>query len=192
MAEGDFYPLGSRQRIARDPFSTHFMDPDFSVPMSAFPEDLSLDWPGWARPRLSARLGSPWTGSLRTSFPRTSMSAQSPRGAPPVDPDEPWKVCVNVHSYRPEELSVKTKDGFVEVSGKHEEKQDEGGIVTKNFTKKIQIPVDVDPLTVFASLSPEGVLIIEARQTPPYYLYSNEALAEPMEEQIKPQEPTTA
>lgn len=38
----------------------------------------------------------------------------------------------------------------------------------------IRIPVDVDPLTVFASLSPEGVLIIEARQTPPYYLFSNE------------------
>lgn len=38
----------------------------------------------------------------------------------------------------------------------------------------IRIPTDVDPLTVFASLSPEGVLIIEARQTPPYYLFSNE------------------
>ncbi|PNI57735.1 HSPB8 isoform 1, partial [Pan troglodytes] len=51
---------------------------------------------------------------------------------------EPWKVCVNVHSFKPEELMVKTKDGYVEVSGKHEEKQQEGGIVSKNFTKKIQ------------------------------------------------------
>ncbi|MEQ2303456.1 Heat shock protein beta-8, partial [Ameca splendens] len=59
-------------------------------------------------------------------------------------------------------------------TGKHEEKQEEGGMVTKNFTKKIQVPSDVDPLTVFASLSPEGVLIIEARQTPPYYLFSSE------------------
>uniref|UniRef100_A0A8D3E140 Heat shock protein b8 n=1 Tax=Scophthalmus maximus TaxID=52904 RepID=A0A8D3E140_SCOMX len=87
---------------------------------------------------------------------------------------EPWKVCVNVHSFKPEELNIKTRDGFVEVSGKHEEKQEEGGIVTKNFTKKIQIPLDVDPQAVFASLSPEGVLIIEARQTPPYYLFSDE------------------
>ena len=38
----------------------------------------------------------------------------------------------------------------------------------------LRIPIDVDPLTVFASLSPEGVLIIEARQSPPYYLFSNE------------------
>ena len=36
----------------------------------------------------------------------------------------------------------------------------------------------MDPVTVFASLSPEGVLIIEARQTPPYYLFSQEGTAE--------------
>lgn len=32
----------------------------------------------------------------------------------------------------------------------------------------------MDPLTVFASLSPEGVLIIEARQTPPYHLFTDD------------------
>lgn len=88
--------------------------------------------------------------------------------SPPPFPGEPWKVCVNVHSFKPEELMVKTKDGYVEVSGKHEEKQQEGGIVSKNFTKKIQLPAEVDPVTVFASLSPEGLLIIEAPQVPPY------------------------
>lgn len=179
MAEGDFYTLGSsRQRMPRDPFSSHFMDDDF--PMPAFPDDLSMDWPGWARPRLSARRSAPWPGALHSSFPR--RYTEPPRSAPVSHTDEPWKVCVNVHSYQPEELSVKTRDGFVEVSGKHEEKQDEGGIVTKNFTKKIQIPQDVDPLTVFASLSPEGVLIIESRQTPPYYLYSSETPAEPTDQ----------
>ncbi|XP_055054531.1 heat shock protein beta-8 [Misgurnus anguillicaudatus] len=207
MAEGDFYPTGNRQRVARDPFreqslASRFMGDDFGL--SPFPDDLSMDWPGWARPRLSARLDAPWSGSLRTGFPMTSMGApqgfssrysESPRrtSSPLSNPDEPWKVCVNVHSFNPEELNVKTKDGFVEVSGKHEEKQDEGGIVTKNFTKKIQIPTDVDPLTVFASLSPEGVLIIEARQTPPYYLYCNEMPAEPIEEpEARPQEPSMA
>ncbi|XP_029916266.1 heat shock protein beta-8 [Myripristis murdjan] len=199
MAEGDFYTMGSRQRIPRDPFAepsfrdqspfrdqlaSRFMDDDFG--MSPFPDDISMDWPGWARPgRLSTRLStSPFTSSLRTGFPPrqstggptlyTSRYNEPSRSSPTTTGGEPWKVCVNVHSFKPEELHVKTKDGFVEVSGKHEEKQEEGGIVTKNFTKKIQIPIDVDPLTVFASLSPEGVLIIEARQTPPYYLFSNE------------------
>ncbi|XP_029366957.1 heat shock protein beta-8 [Echeneis naucrates] len=194
MAEGDFYTMGSRQRFPRDPFGespfrdqigSRFMEEDFGMP--PFPNDLAMDWPGWARPgRLSSRLSpSPFGSALRSGFPPRQSAGgppmytsrygeASPRSSPVTTGGEPWKVCVNVHSFKPEELHVKTRDGFVEVSGKHEEKQEEGGIVTKNFTKKIQIPVDVDPLTVFASLSPEGVLIIEARQTPPYYLFSNE------------------
>ncbi|KAG5840427.1 heat shock protein beta-8 [Anguilla anguilla] len=201
MADGEFYPLGNRQRISRDPFrdqslASRFMDDDFG--MAPFSEDLSMDWPGWARPRLSTRLGSPWTGSLRSGFPRSSRSGSpgpsfssmysEPRGSPVSVPGEPWKVCVNVHSFKPEEINVKTKDGFVEVSGKHEEKQEEGSIVTKNFTKKIQIPSDVDPVSVFASLSPEGVLIIEAHQTPPYYLFSSEPPKEKEAPELKTQE----
>ncbi|XP_041854615.1 heat shock protein beta-8 [Melanotaenia boesemani] len=196
MAEGDFYTMGNRQRFPRDPFvesafrdqspfrdqlATRFIDDDFGMP--PFHDDLGMDWPGW--PRLSTRLGtSPFGSGLRPGFPArqstggptlyTRYGEPSSRSSPITTGGEPWKVCVNVHSFKPEELHVKTKDGFVEVSGKHEEKQEEGGIVTKNFTKKIQIPTDVDPLTVFASLSPEGVLIIEARQTPPYYLVSGE------------------
>ncbi|XP_056137365.1 heat shock protein beta-8 [Lampris incognitus] len=210
MAEGDFYTLGSRQRIPRDPFgespfrdqlASRFMEEDFGMP--SFPDDLAMDWPGWARPaRLTARLGtSPFGSGLRAGFPARASTGgppvytarySEPRSAPPATGGEPWKVCVNVHSFRPEELHVRTRDGYVEVSGKHEEKQEEGGIVTKNFTKKIQIPIDVDPLTVFASLSPEGVLIIEARQTPPYHLFSSEGPQGgevPEAESPMPQEP---
>ncbi|KPP74100.1 heat shock protein beta-8-like, partial [Scleropages formosus] len=150
MADGDFFPLG-RHRVARDPFreqsslASRFMDEDFGMMMSPFHDDLSMEWPGWARPRLSTRLGSPWSSSLRSGFPRASAASppgfgswyDEPRGAPPPNLREPWKVCVNVHNFRAEELHVKTKEGFVEVSGKHEEKQEEGSIVTKNFTKKI-------------------------------------------------------
>ncbi|XP_042343416.1 heat shock protein beta-8 [Plectropomus leopardus] len=215
MAEGDFYTMGNRQRFPRDPFgespfrdqspfreqlASRFMDDDFGMP--PFPDELSMDWPGWARPgRLSTRLSpSPFGTGLRTGFP-SRQSAGGPalytsrygepssRSSPTTTGGEPWKVCVNVHSFKPEELNVKTRDGFVEVSGKHEEKQEEGGIVTKNFTKKIQIPIDVDPLTVFASLSPEGVLIIEARQTPPYYLFSNEGCQGGDAEELEPPKP---
>uniref|UniRef100_A0A8C8SRL0 Heat shock protein family B (small) member 8 n=1 Tax=Pelusios castaneus TaxID=367368 RepID=A0A8C8SRL0_9SAUR len=103
---------------------------------------------------------------------RRSTLSGSDRSPAPCS-GEPWKVCVNVQSFKPEELTVKTKDGFVEVSGKHEEQQEEGGIVSKNFTKKIQLPYEVDPITVFASLSPEGLLIIEAPQIPPYCQYGD-------------------
>ncbi|XP_077457105.1 heat shock protein beta-8 [Stigmatopora argus] len=200
MAEGDFYTVGGRPRFPRDPFgesmASRFLgEDDFGMP--PFPDDLSADWPGWARPgRIGARLSSatPFGSGLRTAFPERRrrlsppfasgrFSEASPRSSPTGGcAGEPWKVCVNVHSFKADELNIKTREGFVEVSGKHEEKQEEGGIVTKNFTKKIQIPTDVDPLTVFASLSPEGVLIIEARQTPPYYLFSEDAPPPPPEE----------
>ncbi|XP_028905596.1 heat shock protein beta-8 [Ornithorhynchus anatinus] len=169
-------------RLRRDPFresplSSRLLDDDFGL--TPFPGDLTAAWPDWARPRLT----SAWPGPLRSSLGRGPPLAPPGYGgryegpaegrSPPAWPGEPWKVCVNVHSFKPEELAVKTKDGFVEVSGKHEEKQQEGGIVSKNFTKKIQLPAEVDPVTVFASLSPEGLLIIEAPQVPPYYQFGD-------------------
>ncbi|KAG8456184.1 hypothetical protein GDO86_002108 [Hymenochirus boettgeri] len=170
------YPT-SRNRGARDPFrepglSSRLLDDDFGI--APFSDDLTMDWPDWARPRLTAS----WSGPLRSGLTRTSGVAPpvynarytgypEPRSTV-ANTSQPWKVCVNVQTFKPEELTVKTKDGFVEVSGNHEEQQKEGGIVSKNFTKKIQLPSEVDPMTVFASLSPEGLLIIEAPLVPPY------------------------
>uniref|UniRef100_A0ABM5F2S3 Heat shock protein beta-8 n=1 Tax=Pogona vitticeps TaxID=103695 RepID=A0ABM5F2S3_9SAUR len=176
----------SRHRSLRDPFresslSSRLLDEDFG--MSPFSGELTADWPDWARSRLS----SAWPSPLRAGMARTpglSPPGYGARfggyaeggpfgGSPPPFSGEPWKVCVNVQSFKAEELTVKTKDGYVEVSGKHEEQQAEGGIVSKNFTKKIQLPGEVDPSTVFASLSPEGLLIIEAPQIPPYSQYGD-------------------
>ncbi|XP_053135162.1 heat shock protein beta-8 [Hemicordylus capensis] len=175
-----------RYRSLRDPFrestlSSRLLDDDFG--MSPFSGDLTADWPDWARSRLTTG----WPGPLRSGAARSAglsppgydsrfggyMEGGPFAGGPSSFSGEPWKVCVNVQSFKPEELMVKTKDGYVEVSGKHEEQQEEGGIVSKNFTKKIQLPGEVDPSTVFASLSPEGLLIIEAPQIPPYYQYGD-------------------
>ncbi|NP_001079782.1 heat shock protein family B (small) member 8 L homeolog [Xenopus laevis] len=170
------YP-SNRHRGSRDPFreqglSSRLLDDDFGIP--PFSDDLTMNWPDWVRPRLT----SSWSGPLRSGLMRTSgisppvynfsyTGNPEPRNTV-ANVSQPWKVCVNVQTFMPEELTVKTKDGFVEVSGNHEEQQKEGGIVSKNFTKKIQLPPEVDALTVFASLSPEGLLIIEAPLVPPY------------------------
>lgn len=141
MAEGDFYgSLGNRQmfpgdhfgdtafrdqRLFRDPLASRFMEEDFT--MAPFTDDLSRDWPGWTRPGLLSTFGA--SSPFRRGFQqRTSSGAPalytsrygelSPRNSPVTTGGEPWKVCVNVHSFKPEELNVKTRDGFVEVSGK--------------------------------------------------------------------------
>uniref|UniRef100_A0ACB8FZU4 Heat shock protein beta-8 n=1 Tax=Sphaerodactylus townsendi TaxID=933632 RepID=A0ACB8FZU4_9SAUR len=121
------YP--GRHRSLRDPFresglSSRLLDDDFG--MSPFSGDLTADWPNWAR------LTTAWPGPLRSGGIRsTGLSppgygsrfggyTEGPpfRGSPSPLSGEPWKVCVNVQSFRPEELTVKTKDGYVEVSEK--------------------------------------------------------------------------
>ncbi|XP_064434542.1 heat shock protein beta-8 isoform X4 [Mirounga angustirostris] len=144
MADGQMpFSCHYPSRLRRDPFRdsslpSRLLDDDFG--MDPFPDDLTASWRNWALPRFSPG----WPGTLRSGMvPRGPTAAARFGGpgegrSPPPFPGEPWKVCVNVHSFKPEELMVKTKDGYVEVSGKHEEKQQEGGIVSKNFTKKIQ------------------------------------------------------
>uniref|UniRef100_A0A8B9WZP3 SHSP domain-containing protein n=1 Tax=Bos mutus grunniens TaxID=30521 RepID=A0A8B9WZP3_BOSMU len=47
-----------------------------------------------------------------------------------------WRVSLDVNHFAPEELTVKTKDGVVEITGKHEERQDEHGYISRCFTRK--------------------------------------------------------
>uniref|UniRef100_A0A8D2PD72 Heat shock protein family B (small) member 8 n=1 Tax=Zosterops lateralis melanops TaxID=1220523 RepID=A0A8D2PD72_ZOSLA len=78
------------RRSLRDPFREPGLTSrllDDDFGLSPFPGDLTADW----------------------GYPESRSPAPFPR--------EPWKVCVNVHSFKPEELTVKTKDGYVEVSG---------------------------------------------------------------------------
>lgn len=124
----DQSPFGDQSPF-RDQLASRFMDDDFGMP--PFRDDLAMDWPGWARPgRLSTRLStSPFGTGLRSGFPSSRQSTggptlyssrygePSPRSSPITTGGEPWKVCVNVHSFKPEEINVKTRDGFVEVSG---------------------------------------------------------------------------
>lgn len=122
------------RRSVRDPFrepglTSRLLDDDFG--MSPFPGDLTADWPDWARPRLTTT----WPGPLRSGMSRASTMAPSygahfggyPESRSPAPfPREPWKVCVNVHSFKPEELTVKTKDGYVEVSGESGAAEEDG------------------------------------------------------------------
>uniref|UniRef100_A0A2K5CR71 SHSP domain-containing protein n=1 Tax=Aotus nancymaae TaxID=37293 RepID=A0A2K5CR71_AOTNA len=56
-----------------------------------------------------------------------------------------WRVSLDVNHFAPEELTVKTKDGVVEIAGKHEERQDEHGFISRCFTRKYTLPPGVDP-----------------------------------------------
>ncbi|XP_058835630.1 protein lethal(2)essential for life-like [Topomyia yanbarensis] len=73
-----------------------------------------------------------------------------------------FQVSVDVQQFAPEEISVKMVDDYITVEGKHEEKQDEHGFVSRHFIRKYRLPEGHDADNVVTSLSSEGVLTIRA------------------------------
>ncbi|RWS08305.1 protein lethal(2)essential for life-like protein [Dinothrombium tinctorium] len=74
-----------------------------------------------------------------------------------------FRVQLDVSHFKPEELTVKTLDNnVIIVEGKHEEKPDEHGFISRQFTRKYMLPRDVQADKVVSSLTPDGMLVISA------------------------------
>nr|ASQ43191.1 HSP21.5a [Choristoneura fumiferana] len=76
--------------------------------------------------------------------------------------NEKFQINVDVQHFRPEEVSVKVIDKHVIVEGKHEEKQDEHGYVSRQFVRRYALPEGCLPDTVQSNLSSDGVLTVTA------------------------------
>ncbi|XP_058796929.1 protein lethal(2)essential for life-like [Phymastichus coffea] len=73
-----------------------------------------------------------------------------------------FQVVLDVQQFKPEEINVKVVDKYVIVEGKHEEKQDEHGSISRHFVRKYLIPEQCNLDQVTSSLSSDGVLSITA------------------------------
>jgi HSP20 family molecular chaperone IbpA len=69
---------------------------------------------------------------------------------------------MDVAQFKPNEITVKTVDNTVVIEGKHEERQDEHGFISRHFCRKYILPKDYDSNTVVSSLSSDGVLTVKA------------------------------
>ncbi|KAG8222843.1 hypothetical protein J437_LFUL007551 [Ladona fulva] len=78
-----------------------------------------------------------------------------------------FQVMLDVQQFSPEEISVKTVDNCVVVEGRHEEKQDEHGFVSRHFIRRYVLPEGIRPETITSSLSSDGVLTITAPKALP-------------------------
>ncbi|XP_055625547.1 protein lethal(2)essential for life-like [Toxorhynchites rutilus septentrionalis] len=92
---------------------------------------------------------------------RTLQSQQDTGSVVDLDSNQ-FQINLDVQQFQPDELSVKTVDDTVVVEGKHEEKQDEHGYVSRHFVRKYVLPADHDAKEVSSSLSSDGVLTVRA------------------------------
>lgn len=95
----------------------------------------------------------PWR--RRYSFPDISSDLK-------LDKDK-FQVHIDVEKFSPEEITVKvTDDNVITIEGKHDERKDEHGYISRQFVRKYAIPSCHDMKQIESKLSSDGVLTITA------------------------------
>lgn len=74
-----------------------------------------------------------------------------------------FQASVDVQQFKPEEITVKlTGDNVITIEGKHEERQDEHGYISRHFIRKYTLPEEFDAEKLQSKLTSDGVLNITA------------------------------
>lgn len=73
-----------------------------------------------------------------------------------------FQVNVDVQQFKPYEVTVRTLDNSVVIEGKHEERQDNHGFVSRQFCRRYTLPSGYDANKITSSLSSDGILTIKA------------------------------
>ncbi|XP_055912407.1 heat shock protein 23-like [Eupeodes corollae] len=71
-----------------------------------------------------------------------------------------FKVSMDVQQFKPSELTVKVVDDAVVVEGKHEEREDDHGYISRHFVRRYALPNNYDSDKVISTLSSDGVLTL--------------------------------
>ncbi|XP_017266014.1 heat shock protein beta-1-like [Kryptolebias marmoratus] len=160
-----------RRDVSWDPF------PNWTQPSRIFAQDLGLppflepsdlDWLDWAKKRLAS---FSWPGFTQSPLlpPFIGQHPGEPKDLRQLTREvsevqtghNSWKIKLDVNHFSPEEITITTKEGYLQISGNHEERQDEHGFVSRCFTRKYKLPQGVDLQHISSSLS-GGVLSVEA------------------------------
>ncbi|XP_053619109.1 protein lethal(2)essential for life-like [Plodia interpunctella] len=137
--------------------------------MSLLPYLFDYDHPRWPRRLLdqnfgltlspedvtsAANLNSPLISRLKPWWPDAGSSIKTEK--------DKFQINVDVQHFSPDEITVKTSDGFIVIEGKHEEKKDEHGFVSRQFSRRFKLPEDINVDAVQSRLSSDGVLTVVA------------------------------
>lgn len=75
-----------------------------------------------------------------------------------INDKDSFKVNLDVQQFKPDELDVKVVDNHLVVEGKHEERSDEHGYVSRHFKRRYRLPENIDENAITSHLSSDGVL----------------------------------
>lgn len=142
-----------RDPMLDDRLSSRLLDQHFGLSLSdsSGAADDSLIWPTRTLARQFSR-----TAPSSLIRPRTGFSEVT------NDPSV-FSVKLDVAHFEPHEISVKSLDGgTILIEGRHEEKQDEHGYISRQFSRKYQLPKDVELEKISSSLTADGVLTVTA------------------------------
>uniref|UniRef100_A0A1A9W4C8 SHSP domain-containing protein n=1 Tax=Glossina brevipalpis TaxID=37001 RepID=A0A1A9W4C8_9MUSC len=112
-----------------------------------------------AHPRIRYTPYTPLLSKLRRRLDKDDENKS--QHVPTVGKDG-FQVCMDVSQFRPNELSVKTVDKTVVIEGKHEEREDDHGLIQRHFIRKYQLPKGYEPKEVVSTISSDGVLTVKA------------------------------
>lgn len=74
-----------------------------------------------------------------------------------------WQLCMPVHDFLPNEISVKTVgNNTIIIDANHEERADESGYITRKFTRRVTLPQGFNIKDVISTLSSDGILSVKA------------------------------
>lgn len=71
-----------------------------------------------------------------------------------------FKVIIDVHQFKPDEVSVKLIDRWLVIQAKHEETKDKLDSVSRQFVRRYQLPVRADVDRVTSTISSDSVLTV--------------------------------
>lgn len=95
--------------------------------------------------------------------PWRSQAGEKDTGSIVTFDKDKFQVNLDVQHFAPEEIVVKvTGKNTITVEGKHEEKQDEHGFISRQFVRKYVLPENHDIQQIQSKLSSDGVLTITA------------------------------
>ncbi|XP_022059682.1 alpha-crystallin A chain [Amphiprion ocellaris] len=107
----------------------------------------------------------PYTTSTISPYYRQSLFRNfldsSNSGISEVRSDrDKFTVYLDVKHFSPDELSVKVTDDYVEIQGKHGERQDDHGYISREFHRRYRLPSSVDQSAITCTLTADGMLTL--------------------------------